>query len=362
MLVITEKCPNFNNKRNFTNKPEVRFDNILNELKNNSNYKIIQNNKLINLDELKKLKVHNDLMLNFLSNCYNSFDQYIKSYPNDNTFGNEIDGIIPYNITKNELDENIIKNIEYFRQIGLWASDTITPIFSNTFTQSLTSASNGWVVPEFIQNGYNRIYCLNINPGHHASSNRYAGYCYLNNGAICCKSIQSNPNLKYNKIAILDLDYHAGDGTSEIFADDNNVLTISIHINPLYDYPFYSCFNDEYTSYDDIDLNNKTNYNFTFEPKCDLNQYLVNIKKSMEIINKFNPDCLIIAFGGDTYKDDLDALEPNRTLIGIDDYYKIGNEINFRWSSSKPIIVTQEGGYNMEKIGLIVKSFLLGLE
>ncbi len=57
---------------------------------------------------------------------------------------------------------------------------------------------------------YEVYYCLNMYPGHHASQNTYGGYCFLNNGAICAKRLQKNG---YNNIAILDIDYHAGDGT-----------------------------------------------------------------------------------------------------------------------------------------------------
>lgn len=206
---------------------------------------------------------------------------------------------------------------------------------------------------------------MNINPGHHAKSDRYGGYCYLNNGAICAKSMLNEPNLRYSKIAILDLDYHAGDGTSNIFEYEPNVLTISIHINPLYDYPFYSSFeetNSENEIENETSANTNPNHNITFEPRCTISEYLVKITKAMEIINNFSPDALIIPFGGDTYKSDLDAIEQNRTQIDISDYSQISNRINLLWSSSKPIIITQEGGYDMEKIADILESFLSGFD
>jgi len=355
MLVIKEKNPVANNKRNFTNKPETRFENIIKLLGDDDNYKIIENTNLIDLETLKKLNVHNVMMLDFLSKCYLTYKEHKQKNPNDDTFGDTTNGVIPYNITKKSIDDEIIKKIPYYQQIGIWSSDIITPIFSNTFEQAISSASNCWVVPEYILQGYNRIYCANINPGHHASYDKYGGYCYLNNGAICAKSLLDDDKLQYKKIAILDLDYHAGDGTEEIFKLDDNILTISIHINPFYDYPFYSSF--------DTTSNMISNHyhNFTFEPKCDIVQYLILVEKSMNLINEFNPDGIIIAFGGDTYKNDLDALEQNRTNLDIEDYKTIGNKINMMWNSNKPIITTQEGGYNMDNIAEIVKSFLSGL-
>ena len=98
MLVIKESNPLYNNQRNFTNKPELRFINILEQLEK-SGYKIVENNKLMTIDELKSLQVHSDLMIDFLSNCYQSYSNYLTSNPNDDTFGNLTNGIVPYNIT-----------------------------------------------------------------------------------------------------------------------------------------------------------------------------------------------------------------------------------------------------------------------
>jgi acetoin utilization deacetylase AcuC-like enzyme len=358
MLVIKESNPQYKNQRNFTNKPELRFTNIVKQLEK-SGYKIIENDKLMTINELKSLQVHSSDMIDFLSNCYESYSNYLITSPNDDTFGNLFDGIVPYNIT-NSFDKKRISKLEYFRQIGFYCNDLITPIFSNTFAQVLSYASNGFVVPDYIKQGHNLIYCANINPGHHAQNNKYGGYCYLNNGSICTKSLLDDIDLNYKKIAILDLDYHAGDGTAQIFESDPNVLTISIHINPLYDYPFYAGYQEENTA---------SNINLTFEPECNISQYLDLIRISMEKINQFDPDALIIAFGGDTYKNDLDALEPNRTQIDIQDYKKISSQIYSSWINEskltpklKPIVITQEGGYNMENIGQIVESFLLGFD
>ncbi len=357
-IVISEQINNENqthNTRIFTNKPEIRYKNIYDKL-SSLNYNIIANTTIISLLELEHLFVHNRIMLKFFKNCINSYTDFYFHLSEDNTFGNFKNGIIPYNIIRNANEiinnDQLLNQMACFKQIGLFATDQITPIFENTYSQMLSSASNGFVAPKYIIDGYNRIYCLNLNPGHHASYNSYGGYCYLNNGAICAKSLLTNSDLNYKNIAILDLDYHAGDGTTEIFKDNKNVLTISIHMNPIHDYPFYSSFEES--------NEDKEYYNFCFEPKCDLEQYLNLIKKSMNIIYDFEPDALIIAFGGDTYENDLDALEHNRTKITINDYKIISSTIEKLWNSQKPIIVTQEGGYNMNDIAEIVNSFLSG--
>lgn len=343
-LVISEQLPQNNNTRNFTNKPEVRFMNILNLLEEKK-YEIIINNKIITTKQLKDLNVHDSQMIDFLENCISSYKQ---SENQDDTFGNLENGLIPYNVSKN-FPRFDISILEYYKQIGIWLTDHITPIFENTFKEVLSSASNGWIVPKYLEMGYKRIYCLNINPGHHAGRRFFGGYCYLNNAAICARSILDNCK-HVKKIATLDLDYHAGDGMETIFPNCNYILNLSIHINPAYDYPFYSGVVDSYPS-----------FNLTFNPGCTLETYLSLVEKAIEDIKKFQPDVLIIPFGGDTYKDDLDALSQNRTCLDINDYYIIGKTISNNFPDI-PIVVTQEGGYNMEKIADIIESFLSGLK
>ena len=89
MFVIKESNPTQSNQRNFTNKPELRFENILEQL----------NNKILTIEELKAINVHSDIMIDFLANCYESYSLYKQLNPSDSTFGNLTDGIVPYNIS-----------------------------------------------------------------------------------------------------------------------------------------------------------------------------------------------------------------------------------------------------------------------
>lgn len=138
MLVIREKEPVLNVLRKFTNKPEIRFHNILSKIK--PKYQVVENHIIMDTVMLKKLGVHNEQMIDFLSNCFESYEKYLLSLetigtPIDETFGSIINGLVPYNISTNQISvqffNKIIKKMEYFRQIGLWSSDFITPIFSN---------------------------------------------------------------------------------------------------------------------------------------------------------------------------------------------------------------------------------------
>ena len=242
-----------------------------------------------------------------------------------------------------------------WKKIGLFCDDQITPIFENTWTTILESANNGIIAADLIVNNneHNIYYCLNIYPGHHAGFSKYGGYCFVNNSAISAICLSES-----YKVGILDLDYHAGNGTADIVdhLKNDNICCVSIHANPEYDYPFYEGYRDDYEN-DNI-------LNIPFEPNTKIDNYMIHIKEAVKFLISHNIDHLIIAFGGDTYKDDPDASELCRCGLDIDDYNTISRYIATelkKYKTGLKIIVTQEGGYELENIGKITESFINGL-
>jgi len=361
ILVITSFPNSIVGKRQNTNQPELRHQLIYNKLSKNSNIFIVKPNYDLSKNYSVLFNIHNKKLIEFLANCYASWTRYGN---NDSNFVKN-DGIVPYNITKfnyHSLDNvtNLLNKLPYFRQCGLWCDDSLTPIFEDTWHNALASANNSLTVKDYI-NDHDVIYCLNQQPGHHAKYESYGGYCFLNNAAIIAKTLQfylktdkkfafiPYQDITYKKIAILDIDYHAGNGTSDIFRKSENVLTISIHANPAFDYPFYESYEVE---------NTETNINIVFEPNTDINIYMTLLEKALYHIDTFNPDCLIIPFGGDTFKNDPDASPTCRCELEISDYKCISKRI--REVYKKKIIICQEGGYDMENISEIVSTFLDG--
>jgi acetoin utilization deacetylase AcuC-like enzyme len=191
------------------------------------------------------------------------------------------------------------------------------------------------------------VFVIQRAPGHHAGHDYFSGYCFYNNGFYASSLLKS----KYNKISILDIDYHAGDGTYDIYKymKDSNIepwfYPISINIDPANDYPHYVGFNDD-------------EHFLTFSPKCSIDNYLALLEKAKDIIKKNNTDCLIIAFGADTYMDDPENVPESRTQIKVSDFELIGRSIK---ELNLPTMVLQEGGYNMNEIGNITFNFMNGL-
>lgn len=326
-----------------TNKPFTRHHRIYQLLKFHG-YPIVIVDRDVPLMEgaIFSLIEHDPNYVHFLKSAYQSWVS--SGYDGDHMF--QTKGLITYHFNKTlELDPQVIATIPFYRQTGIWGSDYLTPIYEHTYNTSIQTAYNGIHAVTKLQDN-DIVYLLNIFPGHHATTCTYGGYCFLNNGAISAVSLLK----EHKKIAILDLDYHHGDGTQKIFYDFNSVLTVSIHVDPSLDYPTFTGFEEE---------NTRTNINFPLKPPVKLQWYLEILQKAMDKITSFDAQVLVIAFGADTYHDDPDANERCRFGLKITDYRRIGELIAKNFSGKT--VVTQEGGYAMKHVAEIVDNFLSGL-
>jgi len=375
MLIISNIPQDEINPRTNTNHPEKRHSLILQKLSPFEQRTIFvdYNETNYDMDRLKTIikHVHHPSLIDFLHDAYTSFEKYPdKTYPC-------INGIIPYNFIRTTLTDAIIektKNIVTWKKIGMFCDDSVTPIFKNTWYTALNSTMNGVYAAELIKNNMcpeDVILCLNIYPGHHSGYNKYGGYCFLNNAMIAAFCLSNEYvdgaitpiNDKKVNVGILDIDYHAGNGTADIlkFHQTNsnilfqNICCVSIHANPEYDYPFMEGYRDDYQ--------NKNILNIPFEPNTKIEQYMKHLDEAITFLKKHDINYLIIAFGGDTYKNDPDVSEIAKCGLDIEDYFEIGEYIKKSFDSILcKIIVTQEGGYNLDHIDEIVQSFLIGLQ
>jgi len=183
-------------------------------------------------------------------------------------------------------------------------------------------------------------------PGHHAGINFYGGYCYFNNAALAAEILKSQ-----GLVAILDIDYHHGNGTQDIFYLRNDVLYISIHADPNYEYPYYSGGRDETGDGDGVGFN----VNYPLSSGTDYETYKPIVEVCVDTIRKMNVKSIIVSFGADTAKGD-----PICTFELVpENYVDIGRQLK---SLNIPTLVLQEGGYsNNEILGPVAESFLKGL-
>jgi acetoin utilization deacetylase AcuC-like enzyme len=179
-------------------------------------------------------------------------------------------------------------------------------------------------------------------PGHHAGKDYAGGYCFINNASVAANWLSSR-----GRVAVLDIDYHAGNGTQDIFYDRDDVLTISIHADPDFEYPHYLGFADERGSGRGYGFH----HNFPLPRGADDTLYLNTLGRAVDLIREFSPAYLVLSAGMDVYVDD-----PLGTIkVTTDGIAEIGKRIA---SLDLPTVVVMEGGYANEMLGKNVLAFL----
>lgn len=231
-------------------------------------------------------------------------------------------------------------------KMGDYSSDMYTPILPNTYKCAFESASIAYSAAQKLQQGkIQKGYALCRPPGHHATSSLMGGYCYFNNTAIAANYFSS-----FGNVAVLDVDLHHGNGTQEIFYNRKDVLTVSIHADPRFKFPYYTGFANETGE----GQGKGFNINFPLAEKTRDKKYQVTLEKALLVIKKYRPAYLVVALGLDTFIED-----PIGFFSLTTEYYqtmaKTISQLHI------PTLIVQEGGYNTEKLGNNAASFIKGM-
>ena len=202
-------------------------------------------------------------------------------------------------------------------------------------------------------------YIIPNHPGHHTAYDCFGGYCYVNHIAALAKNIvnSSSSTTSYEKVVILDVDYHCGNGTAAIFQqqEDDHIMVVSIHCDPDYDYPFHIGFHDDSTSrVIHLPLPPGTGWD---------SGYRLALLQAMRYIRDFHPTTLLVSLGMDTFENDPCTIRRAGFTLQLDDYIQMGSllatEISESSSSLHQTIFVQEGGYRMDVIGDAARNVVL---
>ncbi len=228
---------------------------------------------------------------------------------------------------------------------GYYCIDTFTPLNKNAFLAAKMAVDCALTGAEKLLQGHEIVYALIRPPGHHAERKSFGGFCYFNSNAIAANYLS-----KFGKVAILDLDYHHGNGQQDIFYMRKDVFTISIHGSPSFAYPYFSGFKEEKGEGEGTGFN----VNYPLKEKLNGEEYRTTLTQALKRITRFKPDFLIVAFGLDIAKGD-----PTGTWsLSAKDFYENGRLIG---ALRLPVLVIQEGGYKNRILGTNAKSFFNGL-
>ncbi len=230
-------------------------------------------------------------------------------------------------------------------QVGYYCIDTFTPINRNAWLAARGAVNCAVTGAEMVLGGSMMAYALVRPPGHHAEKRSFGGFCYFNSSAVAAQYLS-----KHGKIAVLDIDFHHGNGTQDIFYRRSDVYTISIHGNPKFAYPHFSGFPDETGEGGGKGFNLNLPLPETITPE----KYRETLQKALTAIKKFKPSYLVLALGLDTAKAD-----PTGTwTLSAEDFRLNGQMIG---SLKLPILIVQEGGYRTRTLGINAARFFEGL-
>jgi len=233
-------------------------------------------------------------------------------------------------------------------RMGLYSMDSGTPLTAGTWIAAKTGADCAVNAAHALRLGERGTFALTRPPGHHAGPDFFGGYCFLNNAALAAQHLLDD-GLK--KVAILDIDYHHGNGTQSIFYKRSDVLFVSIHADPRSEYPFYLGHADETgegagTGY---------NMNVPLPHGATPSQWFAALETACIKLGAFAPEALVVSLGVDTFAGD----PLSRFALQSGDFLRVGERIGHL---GLPTAFVFEGGYAVGEIGINVVNVLEGFE
>jgi len=230
--------------------------------------------------------------------------------------------------------------------LGWWCFETTTPLTQGTYTAARAAVDAALTATDLVIAGERAAYAICRPPGHHATSSLYGGYCFFNNAAIAARTLQASG---MGKVTVLDVDYHHGNGTQEIFYDSPDVQYVSLHGDPARAYPYYTGFADETGS----GSGRGTTLNVPLAARTDDDAYLRSLERSCAEIAAFAPDALVVSLGLDTF-----VTDPIADLALTTEGFAACGAVVARLGL--PTVIVQEGGYDVDALGRNVHSWLSG--
>ena len=233
-------------------------------------------------------------------------------------------------------------------KLGFFAMDAGSPITATTWEAVKTSADIALTGLSLINEGHNSAFALCRPPGHHAAREYMGGYCYLNNAAIAAQHALTQGA---KRVAVLDVDFHHGNGTQNIFYDRNDVMFASLHGDPSVSYPYYSGFSSECGA----GAGEGYNLNYPLPKNTTWHSYQNALIHACKKLRNFSPELLVISLGVDTFKDD----PISHFLLESQDFFGMGEIIA---TVGAPTLFVMEGGYMVDEIGINAVNVLHGYE
>ena len=231
-------------------------------------------------------------------------------------------------------------------KVGYYALAGETAITRGTWEAALASAACAQSATAHVLAGAGSAFALCRPPGHHATADMYGGYCFLNNAGLAAEQMRAGGA---KRVAILDIDFHHGNGTQDIFYDRGDVYFASLHGQPQDAFPYFLGFSDETGT----GAGAGTTSNFAMPPGTGFDIWGQALDEAIARIRAFGAEALVVSLGVDAYKDDPISF----FKLDSPDFTEAGRRIG---RMGLPTVFCMEGGYAIEAVGVNTVNVLEG--
>lgn len=233
-------------------------------------------------------------------------------------------------------------------KLGYYSLASETSLTKTTWDAAYASAQVALTAAQVVLSGERSAFALCRPPGHHAASDMYGGYCFLNNAAIAAQYFRDQGA---DRVAIVDVDFHHGNGTQDIFYERSDVLFASVHGDPNDAFPHFLGHADETGSGEGTGFT----HNYPMKPGTGFSQWRGALQDALAKVADFKPDQLIISLGVDTFETDPISF----FKLVSDDFITMGQDIA---KADLPTVFVMEGGYDIDEIGINAVNVLQGFD
>jgi acetoin utilization deacetylase AcuC-like enzyme len=233
-------------------------------------------------------------------------------------------------------------------RLGWWCFETTTPITERTYQAARSAVDVALSAATAVLDGDPVVYGLCRPPGHHAATTLYGGYCFFNNAAIAAHHVASTTG---SPVAVLDVDYHHGNGTQQIFYERDDVAFVSLHGDPARAYPYHTGFAEETGA----GRGTGSTTNIPLAAGIEDESYLGALSQALDAVDEFAPAVVVVSLGLDTFGGD-----PICDLaLTTEGFRRCGEAVAAR---GHPLVVIQEGGYAGDALGANAVAWLTGAD
>jgi acetoin utilization deacetylase AcuC-like enzyme len=281
------------------------------------------------------LRVHDEGMVTFLEQAHRMWKEAIGS-----------DEALPFAHCPRGMQAREPESIN--GKLGFYSQDAVTPLTDGSWSAALNAVSVALSGLDLVRQGERAVFSLCRPPGHHSMRGQYGGYGLFNNVAVAA---QAAIDAGLGRVAILDVDYHHGNGTQHIFYDRDDVLYVSIHSDPRYGYPFFMGHADEVGQ----GAGEGFNLNIPLPHGTAWRAYRPALATAIRRVQEYSPVLLLVSLGVDTYDGDPNSFFKLKTA----DYLPLGAAIA---ALNLPTLFVMEGGYAIAALGQNTVNVLKGFE